>query len=223
MAKLADAADLKSAGANPPWGFKSPSGHHVKYLLVAVLVAVRPVVAILSTTDCVCSGERVRVPSAHRDRLVTRGFLKVFHARARHGEPGTKCLAAGVERRPRDLRVVEYRGEPRFVLKVLLGGAPEDSTRLSLTGKLHGPDRIQSIGIQSNSARIPVFRLRQLDRAAIAIHLRPFSGVKLAGSQSASRRWPAHRVPVWGIDRSGHMQTPICHKRSGRSPMDPPG
>lgn len=129
------------------------------------------------------------------------------------GEPGTKCLAAGVERRPRDLRVVEYRGEPRFVLKVLLGGAPEDSTRLSLTGKLHGPDRIQSIGIQSNTARIPVFRLRQLDRAAIAIHLRPFSGVKLAGSQSASRRWPAHRVPVWGIDRSGHMQTPICHKR----------
>ena len=28
MAKLADAADLKSAGAYPPWGFKSPSGHH---------------------------------------------------------------------------------------------------------------------------------------------------------------------------------------------------
>jgi hypothetical protein len=27
MAKLADAADLKSAGAYPPWGFKSPSGH----------------------------------------------------------------------------------------------------------------------------------------------------------------------------------------------------
>jgi hypothetical protein len=28
MAKLADAADLKSAGLNRPWGFKSPSGHH---------------------------------------------------------------------------------------------------------------------------------------------------------------------------------------------------
>ncbi len=27
MAKLADAADLKSAGLNRPWGFKSPSGH----------------------------------------------------------------------------------------------------------------------------------------------------------------------------------------------------
>jgi hypothetical protein len=27
MAKSADAADLKSAGAYPPWGFKSPSGH----------------------------------------------------------------------------------------------------------------------------------------------------------------------------------------------------
>ncbi len=27
MAKLADAADLKSAGAYPPWGFDSPSGH----------------------------------------------------------------------------------------------------------------------------------------------------------------------------------------------------
>ena len=27
MAKLADAADLKSAGFNRPWGFKSPSGH----------------------------------------------------------------------------------------------------------------------------------------------------------------------------------------------------
>ena len=30
MAKLADAADLKSAGAYPPWGFKSPSGHQYK-------------------------------------------------------------------------------------------------------------------------------------------------------------------------------------------------
>jgi hypothetical protein len=28
MAKSADAADLKSAGDYPPWGFKSPSGHH---------------------------------------------------------------------------------------------------------------------------------------------------------------------------------------------------
>ena len=28
MAKLADAADLKSAGPYRPWGFKSPSGHH---------------------------------------------------------------------------------------------------------------------------------------------------------------------------------------------------
>ena len=28
MAKLADAADLKSAGLYRPWGFKSPSGHH---------------------------------------------------------------------------------------------------------------------------------------------------------------------------------------------------
>ena len=27
MAKLADAADLKSADANESWGFKSPSGH----------------------------------------------------------------------------------------------------------------------------------------------------------------------------------------------------
>ena len=27
MAKLADAADLKSAGLYRPWGFKSPSGH----------------------------------------------------------------------------------------------------------------------------------------------------------------------------------------------------
>jgi hypothetical protein len=34
MAKLADAADLKSAGLNRPWGFKSPSGHHkIKSLL----------------------------------------------------------------------------------------------------------------------------------------------------------------------------------------------
>jgi hypothetical protein len=29
MAKLADAADLKSAGLNRPWGFKSPSGHQL--------------------------------------------------------------------------------------------------------------------------------------------------------------------------------------------------
>ena len=28
MAKLADAADLKSAGPKGLWGFKSPSGHH---------------------------------------------------------------------------------------------------------------------------------------------------------------------------------------------------
>ena len=28
MAKLADAADLKSAGPQGLWGFKSPSGHH---------------------------------------------------------------------------------------------------------------------------------------------------------------------------------------------------
>jgi hypothetical protein len=27
MVKSADTADLKSAGDNPPWGFKSPSGH----------------------------------------------------------------------------------------------------------------------------------------------------------------------------------------------------
>jgi len=27
MAKLADAADLKSADSNESWGFKSPSGH----------------------------------------------------------------------------------------------------------------------------------------------------------------------------------------------------
>ncbi len=34
MAKSADAADLKSAGAYPPWGFKSPSGHQkIKELL----------------------------------------------------------------------------------------------------------------------------------------------------------------------------------------------
>ena len=30
MAKSADAADLKSAGAYPPWGFKSPSGHQLE-------------------------------------------------------------------------------------------------------------------------------------------------------------------------------------------------
>jgi hypothetical protein len=54
MAKSADAADLKSAGPQGLWGFKSPSGHHkIKKLyanclskferqnrLVAVLVAV---------------------------------------------------------------------------------------------------------------------------------------------------------------------------------------
>ena len=54
MAKSADAADLKSAGDNPPWGFKSPSGHQKikelnvnglskierKKLFVAVLMAV---------------------------------------------------------------------------------------------------------------------------------------------------------------------------------------
>ncbi len=28
MVKSADTADLKSAGLNRPWGFKSPSGHH---------------------------------------------------------------------------------------------------------------------------------------------------------------------------------------------------
>ena len=28
MAKLADAADLKSADSNRSWGFDSPSGHH---------------------------------------------------------------------------------------------------------------------------------------------------------------------------------------------------
>ena len=31
MAKLADAADLKSAAFNRAWGFKSPSGHHINY------------------------------------------------------------------------------------------------------------------------------------------------------------------------------------------------
>ena len=30
MAKLADAADLKSAEVYPSWGFKSPSGHQAK-------------------------------------------------------------------------------------------------------------------------------------------------------------------------------------------------
>jgi hypothetical protein len=29
MAKLADAADLKSADSNESWGFKSPSGHQI--------------------------------------------------------------------------------------------------------------------------------------------------------------------------------------------------
>ncbi len=29
MAKLADAADLKSADPYRSWGFKSPSGHHI--------------------------------------------------------------------------------------------------------------------------------------------------------------------------------------------------
>ena len=32
MAKLADAADLKSADLNRSWGFKSPSGHHITVL-----------------------------------------------------------------------------------------------------------------------------------------------------------------------------------------------
>ena len=34
MAKLADAADLKSAGAYPPWGFKSPSGHQLNICII---------------------------------------------------------------------------------------------------------------------------------------------------------------------------------------------
>ncbi len=33
MAKLADAADLKSAGRKRLWGFKSPSGHHISTLV----------------------------------------------------------------------------------------------------------------------------------------------------------------------------------------------
>ena len=36
MAKLADAADLKSADPNRSWGFKSPSGHHKTKALRAV-------------------------------------------------------------------------------------------------------------------------------------------------------------------------------------------
>ena len=39
MAKLADAADLKSAGLNRPWGFKSPSGHHKTKNLLETLAS----------------------------------------------------------------------------------------------------------------------------------------------------------------------------------------
>ena len=42
MAKLADAADLKSAGANPPWGFKSPSGHQKEANKIRVWLVLGP-------------------------------------------------------------------------------------------------------------------------------------------------------------------------------------
>ena len=37
MAKLADAADLKSADLNRSWGFKSPSGHQISNWPVMIL------------------------------------------------------------------------------------------------------------------------------------------------------------------------------------------
>jgi hypothetical protein len=42
MAKLADAADLKSAGAKALWGFDSPSRHHAtdSEILVRLFVSV---------------------------------------------------------------------------------------------------------------------------------------------------------------------------------------
>ena|SRR5579862_2118320 len=38
MAKSADAADLKSAGPQGLWGFKSPSGHHESVRVIAASV-----------------------------------------------------------------------------------------------------------------------------------------------------------------------------------------
>ena len=55
MAKLADAADLKSAGLNRSWGFKSPSGHHkINNLNAFQLIAhARPDIAVgVSTGGC---------------------------------------------------------------------------------------------------------------------------------------------------------------------------
>jgi hypothetical protein len=40
MAKLADAADLKSADLNRSWGFKSPSGHQQESHNISGLLAV---------------------------------------------------------------------------------------------------------------------------------------------------------------------------------------
>src|ERR1035437_4118329 len=45
MAKLADAADLKSADRNWSWGFKSPSGHHLTYLFSCSLPYSRHIAA----------------------------------------------------------------------------------------------------------------------------------------------------------------------------------
>jgi hypothetical protein len=42
MAKLADAADLKSAGLHRPWGFKSPSGHQQEADKISGWLALSP-------------------------------------------------------------------------------------------------------------------------------------------------------------------------------------
>ena len=59
MAKLADAADLKSADLYRSWGFKSPSGHHrIKYLQEIDLGRVSP----------------------FRDRTILRELLSLYDA-----------------------------------------------------------------------------------------------------------------------------------------------
>ena len=42
MAKLADAADLKSADLNRSWGFNSPSGHHKEADKISGRLALNP-------------------------------------------------------------------------------------------------------------------------------------------------------------------------------------
>ncbi len=55
MAKLADAADLKSAGPKRLWGFKSPSGHQPLPLRPHQLSHVVPVYKAVSPVDPVLS------------------------------------------------------------------------------------------------------------------------------------------------------------------------